>query len=317
MRSIGADYVLLGAGASAKLNPLQLAPTAKNKQFLVDWLRSLLTAFNDTLSEEDLEIVHNAVRLNYEKLSWEQRTLKNLAEAFGRPGPGTLRSRIDQWHSNGALSDFFGCEQDQLRLDNPCYCFEMGHLLQRANAVVLPSVLLYLFHRIELALEESGNTPTIICLDEAWALLNNPIFCENIKNWLKTFRKRNAIVIMLSQELNDVTEATVSASINAETATKIFFPDPSPNKEVYKNVFQLSDREIALLKQYSVGERYFLIKQPHESAFAALDLKEMFQWIPLLSGNSQTVKLLHRLINDYGTDPQSWVPHYLREVTCA
>lgn len=313
MRSMGADYVMLGSGASAGLNPLQLPFTPRNRRFLSDWISSLLTAFGDPLTSEDMEVVHHAVRLNYEKLAPHERTLKNLAEAFGRPGPGTLRSRIDQWHSDHLLSEFFGAEQDQLKLDSRCYCFEMGHILQRANAVALPSILLYLFHRIELSLEENETkVPTIICLDEAWALLNNPLFAEGIKNWLKTFRKRNAIVLMLSQEVSDVTQASVSASINSETVTKIFFPDPSPNKEIYQQVFQLSAREITLLKEYSANKRYFLIKQPQESAFATLDMTDMSEWIPLLSGNSDTAKLLHRLIREYGTNPDAWVPHYLK-----
>ncbi len=313
MRSLGADYIPLGNGANAGLNPLQLPSTPSNRRFLTNWLSSLLTAFGDALSSEDIEVINNAVRLNYEKLSPQQRTLKNLSEAFGRPGPGTLRNRIDQWHGNQPLGEFYSSEQDQLRLDNRCYCFEMGQLLQPANAIALPSVLLYLFHRIELALADSGNnTPTIICLDEAWALLNNPLFAEGIKNWLKTFRKRNAIVLMLSQEVADVTQSTISASINAETITKIFFPDPAPVKEVYRQVFQLTDREITLLKQYSAGNRYFLVKQPHSSAFAKLDLTGMEEWIALLSGNSHSKKLLDRLLLQHGNNPQTWLPHYLK-----
>lgn len=314
MRSLGADHLTLGNGSLTGLNPLQLPMTPKNMRFLADWLSSLLTAFGDKLTSEDMEIVQNAVRLNYEKLQPEQRTLKNLAEAFGRPGPGSLRNRIDQWHSDQQLSEFFSAEKDGMRLDNPCYCFEMGHLLHRTNSTALPSVLLYLFHRIELALEESTQkTPTIICLDEAWALLSNPIFSDNIKNWLKTFRKRNAIVLMLSQEVSDVTNSSVSNSIHSETATKIFFPDPSPKKEVYRDVFHLSEREIHLLKEYSAGKRYFLIKQPKQSVFASLDLSGMPEWIPLLSSNSDTKRVLNRVIQEHGNAPESWLPFYLKQ----
>lgn len=316
MRSLGADYSVLGNGLSCGLNPLQLPSTPKNRRFLVEWLSSLLTAFGEPLTSEEIEIVHHAVQLNYEKLSPEQRTLKNLADAFGPAGPGTLRQRIDQWHSDKALSEFFSATEDTLQLDNPCYCFEMGQLLQRGNAIALPSVLLYLFHRIELALEENTtNTPAIICLDEAWALFNNPIFSEGIRNWLKTFRKRNAIVVMLSQEVNDVTDAKICATINAETATKIFFPDPAPNQDIYQNIFQLSPREILLLKEYSQrqDQRYFLIKQPNESGFATLDLMGMEQWLSVLSGNRFTLGILRQLIEKYGQKPESWLSHYLEE----
>jgi type IV secretion system protein VirB4 len=294
---------------------LQLPDTRRNRRFLVEWLSSLLRAFGDTLTPEEMQIIHQAVRLNYEKLAHEERTLRNLAAAFGTGGPGTLRNRIDQWHSHQHLSEFFGAEKDTLHLDNRFFCFEMGHLLEKANAVALPSVLLYLFHRIQLVLDDSPQrTPTIICLDEAWALLDNPLFGEHIKNWLKTFRKRNAMVLLLSQELGDITKASISESINAETATKIFFPDSAPLKEVYRDVFQLSEREMHLLKEYSAEKnRFFLIKQPHESTFATLDLSGMEQWIPVLSGNSDTVKLLHQLIQKHGPEQAQWLPAYLRQ----
>jgi type IV secretion system protein VirB4 len=145
-------------------------------------------------------------------------------------------------------------------------------------------------------------------------LLDNPLFGEHIKNWLKTFRKRNAMVLLLSQELGDITKASISESINAETATKIFFPDSAPLKEVYRDVFQLSEREMHLLKEYSAEKnRFFLIKQPHESTFATLDLSGMEQWIPVLSGNSDTVKLLHQLIQKHGPEQAQWLPAYLRQ----
>lgn len=314
MRSLGANYSVIGNGNSTGFNPLQLPDSPRNRRFLKTWLSSLLTAFGETLTSEDMDIVHQAVRLNYEHLSVEQRMLKNLSEAFGRGGPDTLRNRIDQWHSEGAFAEFFGSAEDNLRFDNPYFCFETGCLLDKANDLIRPSILLYIFHRIQLSLDESAqHSPTIICLDEAWAMLDNPLFAANIRNWLKTFRKRNAIVILLSQEITDISQSDISASIHAETVTKIFFPDASPMKETYRDVFHLAEREINLLKAYSGDKRYFLIKQPQESVFASLDMSNLSQWIPLLSGNSDTVKLLHQLLIQYGTDPKDWLSNYFEK----
>ncbi|HYF98435.1 MAG TPA: hypothetical protein VD770_05580, partial [Coxiellaceae bacterium] len=314
MRGIGAVQCTLGGGHQAGLNPLQLPDTARNRKFLSEWLRSLLIMHGEELSEAEMDIIHQAVRLNYEKLKPEQRHLANLASAFGHGGPGSLRNRIDQWHGHGPFAEFFGAEQDQLHLDSNYYCFEMGYLLDKANELVRPSVLLYLFYRIELALDENPNhNPTIICLDEAWALLDNPIFSHSIKNWLKTFRKRNAMVVLLTQEVTDVTQASISESISSETLTKIFFPDPNPNREVYRTVFQLTEREIDLLKAYSAERRYFLIKQPDESAIASLDLAKLSEWIPVLSGNSQRMQLLRALLEQQGPNPEHWLENYRKQ----
>lgn len=313
MRGIGAAHSVLGGGHSSGLNPLQLPDTPRNQKFLVDWLRTLVTAHGEDLDATEMDILHQAVRLNYEKLKPEQRTLANLAVAFGRSGPGSLRSRIDQWHSEGPFAEFFGSETDQLHLDKAYYCFEMGYLLDKSNELVRPAVLLYLFYRIQLALDENpSHEPTIICLDEAWALLDNPSFAHSIKNWLKTFRKRNAIVILLSQEVTDISKASISESISSETITKIFFPDPNPNKEVYQTLFQLTEREVNLLKAYSADRRYFLIKQPNQSTVASLDISGLNEWIPVLSGNSKNTHLLHELIHEYGPEPEHWLSYYMQ-----
>lgn len=316
IRAIGGDHATVGHGKSAGLNPLQLPDTLANRRFLYDWLQSLLTATGDLLSSDDLERIHHAVRLNYEYLTPRQRTLQNLAEAFGRGGPTTLRNRIDQWHSDGHLAEFFGSEADQLRFNNDFFCFEMKHLLEKANDITRPSVLFYIFYRIQLALENNSRS-TIICLDEAWLLLDNPLFATHIRNWLKTFRKRNAVVILLSQELMDISKSSISESIIAETATKIFFPDKQPNKEIYREVFQLSEREIHLLKFYSKERSYFLIKQAQESVFAKLDLTGLSRWIPIMSGNSSSVQILHTLLQQNGENPEHWLSHYLAQTNDA
>ena len=61
----------------------------------------------------------------------------------------------------------------------------------------LSPVLLYLFHRISISLDGS---PTMIVLDEAWALIDNPVFAPKIKDWLKVLRKLNTFIVFATQK---------------------------------------------------------------------------------------------------------------------
>ena len=75
---------------------------------------------------------------------------------------------------------------------------EMETLAERflRDATVM-AVLLYLFRRMERALDGS---PTLVPIDEAWLFLRHPAWRDKIQDWLKTLRKKNAVVLLSHAE---------------------------------------------------------------------------------------------------------------------
>jgi type IV secretion system protein VirB4 len=67
--------------------------------------------------------------------------------------------------------------------------FETEGLIGTAAA---PAVLAYLFHRIEARLDGSA---TLVIVDEGWLALDDPTFGSQLREWLKTLRKKNASVV--------------------------------------------------------------------------------------------------------------------------
>jgi type IV secretion system protein VirB4 len=51
------------------------------------------------------------------------------------------------------------------------------------------ALLAYLFRRIERVIED--RRPTLIVIDEAWKMLDDPIFVKRLHDWLVTMRKKN------------------------------------------------------------------------------------------------------------------------------
>ena len=98
--------------------------------------------------------------------------------------------------------------------------FEMAELLK--DPVALSPVLLYIFHRINISLDGSR---TMIVLDEAWALIDNPVFAPKIKDWLKVLRKLNTFVIFATQSVEDATKSQISDTLIQQTSTQIFLPN--------------------------------------------------------------------------------------------
>ena len=64
-----------------------------------------------------------------------------------------------------------------------------------------PAVLAYLFHRIEGRLD---GRPTLLIVDEGWLALDDPGFARQLREWLKTLRKKNATVMFATQSLADI-----------------------------------------------------------------------------------------------------------------
>src|SRR3546814_739886 len=63
------------------------------------------------------------------------------------------------------------------------------------------AVLAYLFHRIEDRLD---GRPTLLIVDEGWLALDDEGFAGQLREWLKTLRKKNASVIFATQSLSDI-----------------------------------------------------------------------------------------------------------------
>jgi len=51
--------------------------------------------------------------------------------------------------------------------------------------------------------------PTLIVLDEAWVYLRDELFREYLRDWLKTLRKLNAVVVLATQNLSDIFNSAI------------------------------------------------------------------------------------------------------------
>lgn len=305
VRALNGNYHVIEPGEQCHFNPLQLADTMENRTFIAEWLKSLVTVNGEVFSADDQALVAEAVIGNF-KLSKSDRILRNIAPFLGLEGPGTLAGRLRQWHSDGRYAGLFDNPIDEVDFTTAnVFGFEMGHVLQDKNSLV--PVLLYLFHQIQMSLD---GTPTIIVLDEAWALIDNPFFAGKIKDWLKTLRKLNAMVVFATQSVEDATGSDISDTLIQQTATQIFLPNPKAT-EMYKQAFMISDREFNLLKTTDPGSRYFLIKQGKDVVVARLDLSGMEDVVRVLSGNARTVRLLDKIRAEVGNNPDDWLPVFM------
>ena len=79
----------------------------------------------------------------------------------------------------------------------------------------------YLFHRIEGRLD---GRPTLLIIDEGWLALDDTGFARQLREWLKTLRKKNASVIFATQSLADIETSAIAPALIESCPTRLFCP---------------------------------------------------------------------------------------------
>ena len=301
VRGIGGRYDRIYAGEPSGFNPLSLPDTPANRAFLRDWLGVMLKAEGP----EELQTVSHAVDAAYENDA-SLRRLRNFRELLSgtrRPEPGDLADRLSAWIHGGEHAWLFDNETDELDLERKTLGFDMTALLE--NPRLRTPTMMYLFHRIE---ERLDGEPTMILIDEGWKALDDEVFAARIRDWLKTLRKRNALVGFATQSARDALESRISTALVEQTATMVFMPNSRARPEDYCDGFGLTSHELALIRTLPAHSRCFLVRQPDASVVVRLDLSNAPEVLTILSGRESSVRRLDLLREAVGDDPADWFP---------
>ncbi len=301
VRGIGGRYDRIAAGMPSGFNPLALPDSAANRAFLRDWLGVLLKAEGP----EELAVIAHAVDAAYANDA-SLRRLRHFRELLAgarRPEPGDLADRLSPWIENGEHGWLFDNADDRLDLSQRVLGFDMTALLESPR--LRTPVMMYLFHRID---ERMDGQPTMILIDEGWKALDDEVFAARIRDWLKTLRKRNALVGFATQSARDALESRISTALVEQTATMIFMPNARARAEDYCDGFGLTDHELALIRSLPAHSRCFLVRQPDASVVVRLDLSNAPEVITILSGREGSVRRLDTLRETAGDDPAKWYP---------
>ena len=138
--------------------------------------------------------------------------------------------------------------------------FETENLMQLDDKAVIP-VLLFLFRRIEQRLDGS---PTLILLDEAWSYLQHSLFRNRLRDWLKTMRRKNAVVVMATQQISDIANSEISDVVLENCPTKILLPNAeskTPGSRAFYERVGLNERELEILQVSVPKQHYYVVSK--------------------------------------------------------
>jgi type IV secretion system protein VirB4 len=249
----GQHYDLGGEYSKLAFAPLERADTATGRIFAEEWLESLAVLQNVPVSASTRAVIHRAI----EGLSSEEG--RSVTDAVNLLQDSHLKEAIGVYTGTGKYGDILDARHDGLDMSSRFITFEMDSLPagETGKQLTVP-VLLYLFHRIESMLDGS---PTLILLDEAWTLLDNPLFLAKIREWLKVLRKKNAAVVFATQSLADLMGSPLLPVIQESCPTKVFLPNVEAGSQNLRGMyasFGLEDKQIELLQTATPKQDYYI-----------------------------------------------------------
>lgn len=306
----GEHYDIMGEMGSPQFCPLSRIDEPGERAWAAEWLETLVSLQGVKLNPSHRRAIYHALTLLAESPS---RTMTDLLH--GPLQEPTLRAALDRYTLDGPLGYLIDSQKDSLG-DDMFQVFELEHLMEsgtNSGRNVVP-VLLYLFHRIEQRLD---GRPTLLILDEAWTFLDNSLFAEKIRDWLKTLRKKNACVVFATQSVSDVLDKPVTSAILESCLTKIFLPNPearSQNSSIAYRKIGLSDRQIEILS-YATPKRQYYYTSPHGQRLFDLGLGPVALSFVGASGK-EDLNVIRRLEATFGSDwPAEWL--WLRNLRVA
>ena len=306
MRACGGTYLPLKNGVRTGFAPLKgLTNSPSDIAFLQQFVRVLVrrdgapfTVAQELRIDEGIDAVM--------RLDPAERSLGALRQVLGYRDAEGIGARLDRWARDGALGWAFDNERDELSLGAPFMGFDMTEFLDHAE--IRTPVMLYLFHRIDALLD---GRRIVVDIDEFWKALEDDAFKAFAQDGLKTYRKRNGVLVFGTQSPADALRSSISHSIIEQTATKIILPNQFGREREYREGLGLTAAEFKLIKEDLTPEsRAFLIKQGQNSVVARLDLAGMDDVIAVLSGRAETLKVMEDAIAARGDRPADWLPYF-------
>ncbi|MCP1968211.1 conjugal transfer protein TrbE [Bradyrhizobium elkanii] len=304
--AMGGDWHDLGGALSdGGENPVALQPLAwiddpSERGWATEWIGAILAREKVEITPEVKDHLWSALT-SLASAPRQERTLTGLSVLLQS---NSLKRALQPYCLGGPSGRLLDAEFERLG-EAPVQAFETEGLIGTSAA---PAVLAYLFHRIADRLD---GRPTLLIVDEGWLALDDEDFAGQLREWLKTLRKKNASVIFATQSLSDIDGSPIAPAIIESCPTRLLLPNEraiEPQITAIYRRFGLNDRQIELLSRATPKRDYYCQSRRGNRMFE-LGLGEVA--LAFTAASSKTDQAaISQLIAEHG--PDGFVPAWLQ-----
>jgi type IV secretion/conjugal transfer VirB4 family ATPase len=296
--AMGGDWHDLGgaladeAVEAVALQPLARVDDAGERAWAAEWVAALLGREAVTITPELKEHLWSALT-SLASAPIAERTITGLSVLLQS---NALKQALQPYTVAGPWGGLLDAETERLGAAD-VQAFETEGLI---GAGAAPAVLAYLFHRIEDRLD---GRPALLIIDEGWLALDDPGFAGQLREWLKTLRKKNASVVFATQSLADIDGSSIAPAIIESCPTRLFLPNEralEPQIATVYRRFGLNDRQIEILSRATPKRDYYCQSRRGNRLFE-LGLSEVA--LAFTAASSKTDQAtISRLLAEHGRD---------------
>lgn len=253
--AMGGDFHDLGGAladageAGVALQPLAAIDDPAERNWAAEWLAALLAREGVAITPEAKDHLWSALG-SLASAPATERTLTGLSVLLQSVA---LKRALQPYTVAGPWGRLLDAETERVG-EAEVQAFETEGLVGSAAA---PAVLAYLFHRIEGRLD---GRPSLVIVDEGWLALDDATFGAQLREWLKTLRKKNASVVFATQSLADIEASAIAPAIIESCPTRLLLPNEralEPQIAATYRRFGLNDRQIEILSRATPKRDYY------------------------------------------------------------
>uniref|UniRef100_UPI00055FD5DD conjugal transfer protein TrbE n=1 Tax=Bradyrhizobium yuanmingense TaxID=108015 RepID=UPI00055FD5DD len=304
--AMGGDWHDLGGALSdggeqpVALQPLAWIDDPSERGWATEWIGAILAREQVEITPEVKDQLWSALT-SLASAPREERTLTGLSVLLQS---NSLKRALQPYCLGGPSGRLLDAEFERLG-EASVQAFETEGLI---GTSATPAVLAYLFHRIG---ERLDGRPTLLIVDEGWLALDDEDFAGQLREWLKTLRKKNASVIFATQSLSDIGGSAIAPVIIESCPTRLLLPNERAIEpqitDIYRR-FGLNDRQIELLSRATPKRDYYCQSRRGNRMFE-LGLGEVA--LAFTAASSKTDQaVIAQLYAEHG--PDGFVPAWLQ-----
>jgi conjugal transfer ATP-binding protein TraC len=282
--AVGGTYVNVSLASQAKVNPFDL-PRPKGEETSVDdILRSAIITLKGLLrimigkpmgessvlgfTPEEDSILDRALLEAYAKKDitadlpslagvTDYPVLDDLLDVLeGMSGAQNLVARLEKY-TRGTFSGLLN-SPTTVEMRNQLVVFSVRDLEDELRPMAIYTIVNYIWNVVR-----SERKKRILCIDEAWWLMQNEDSAKFIFALVKRARKYYLGVTTITQDVNDFLSSQYGQAIVTNSAIQILLKQSPAGVDLISKTFNLTDSEKYLLLDAAVGEGIFFAGQKH------------------------------------------------------
>lgn len=242
-RLLGGDHFVLDPSNPRPLTPFGRVLDEERAIFLVDIVSEMCTQGTRELSVRERSLLTRALARAFDGREVLLSDIRDSLRDDGDREAADLALCLDPFCGGGPFAGFFDRPREE-KPETPLTVIELGDMAKRKEAA--GALLLTLLHNIGLFCARQPQRRKYLLIDEAWTLLQSETTARFLEDVLRTYRKRNASAVMITQQVADF-EGRAGAAIRANAPNRIFLRQTPETVLAMEKLLDLTPEEKELL----------------------------------------------------------------------